>query len=154
MLHIPALWYFGTSVTYRPWFRRVKLVVIPPRFILHQYLWNIAIQPAVGCYNSWANLRCSRSYPLGGKSLWNRSIHRSRWIPLTKASDAELWWFLWSAPEFWAFILRPPQKGHHFADIFKGVFLKENFDIFIDIFIKFSQEFVPKSPVEKNSALV
>ena len=21
-----------------------------------------------------------------------------RWIPLTKASDAELWWFLWSAP--------------------------------------------------------
>ena len=23
------------------------------------YLWNIAIQPAVGCYNPWANLRCS-----------------------------------------------------------------------------------------------
>ena len=22
-----------------------------------------------------------------------------RWIPLTKASDAELWWFLWCAPE-------------------------------------------------------
>ena len=22
-----------------------------------------------------------------------------RWIPLTKASDAELWLFLWSAPE-------------------------------------------------------
>ena len=22
-----------------------------------------------------------------------------QWIPLTKASDAELWWFLWSAPE-------------------------------------------------------
>ena len=22
-----------------------------------------------------------------------------RWIPLTRASDAELWWFLWSAPE-------------------------------------------------------
>ena len=28
-----------------------------------------------------------------------RGIHRSRWIPLTKASDAELWCFLWSAPE-------------------------------------------------------
>ena len=25
--------------------------------------------------------------------------HRSRWIPHTKASDAELWCFLWSAPE-------------------------------------------------------
>ena len=33
VLHIPTLWHFGTSVTYPPWFRRVKLVVIPPRFI-------------------------------------------------------------------------------------------------------------------------
>ena len=28
-----------------------------------------------------------------------RGIHRDRWIPHTKASDAELWCFLWSAPE-------------------------------------------------------
>ena len=28
-----------------------------------------------------------------------RGIHRSRWIPHTKASDAELWCFLWSTPE-------------------------------------------------------
>ena len=28
-----------------------------------------------------------------------RGIHRSRWIPHTKASDAELWFFLWSASE-------------------------------------------------------
>ena len=28
-----------------------------------------------------------------------RGIHRSRWIPHIKASDAELWWFLWSASE-------------------------------------------------------
>ena len=27
-----------------------------------------------------------------------RGIHRHRWIPRTKASDAELWCFLWSAP--------------------------------------------------------
>ena len=39
-----------------------------------QYLWNIAIKPAVGCYNSWANLRCSGCVPLGEKWLWNRSI--------------------------------------------------------------------------------
>ena len=57
-----------------PLFRRVKLVVIPPRFIEQQYLWNIAIQPAVGCYKPWANLRCSGCYPLGEKLLWNRSI--------------------------------------------------------------------------------
>ena len=30
---------------------------------------------------------------LGGESIGNW------WIPLTKASDAELWYFLWSAPE-------------------------------------------------------
>ena len=28
-----------------------------------------------------------------------RGIHRPRWIPRTKASDAELWCFLWSASE-------------------------------------------------------
>ena len=28
-----------------------------------------------------------------------RGIHRSRWIPHSKASDAELWCFLWSASE-------------------------------------------------------
>ena len=28
-----------------------------------------------------------------------RGIHRSRWIPHTKASDAELWCFVWSASE-------------------------------------------------------
>ena len=28
-----------------------------------------------------------------------RGIHPSPWIPLTKASDTELWCFLWSAPE-------------------------------------------------------
>ena len=30
--------------------------------------------------------------------LWGESTG-DRWIPLTKASDAEFWWFLWSASE-------------------------------------------------------
>ena len=30
--------------------------------------------------------------------LWGESIGH-RWIPLTKTSNAELWYFLWSAPE-------------------------------------------------------
>ena len=29
--------------------------------------------------------------------VWESTGHR--WIPLTKASDAELWWFLWFASE-------------------------------------------------------
>ena len=65
MLHIPALWYFDTSVTYPQWFRRVKFVLIPPRFVQQQYLLNIVIQPAVGCYNWWANIQCSGLSPLG-----------------------------------------------------------------------------------------
>ena len=44
--HIPTLWYFDTSVTY-PIDFAVKFVLIPPRFIYQQHLWNIAIQPAV-----------------------------------------------------------------------------------------------------------
>ena len=62
--------YFDTSVTYLQWFRRVKFVLIPPRFVQQQYLWNIATQPAVGCYNSWANVRYSGCSLLGEISLW------------------------------------------------------------------------------------
>ena len=58
MLHILALWYFDTSVTYSQWFRTLKFVLILPRFIQQQYLWNIVIQPAVGCFNSWADIQC------------------------------------------------------------------------------------------------
>ena len=86
MLHLPALWHFDTSVTYPQWFRRVKFVVIPPRFVKQQYLWNIAIQPAVGCYNWWTNLRCSSCSPLGEKIFvkWDYYCHAlckiSKWL--------------------------------------------------------------------------
>ena len=38
------------------------IVVITPRFLWQLNLWNIAIQPTVGCYKSWANLRCSHVF--------------------------------------------------------------------------------------------
>ena len=38
------------------------------------YTRNVVFWHTVGCYNSWANLRCSGCYPLGEKLLWNRSI--------------------------------------------------------------------------------
>ena len=38
-----------------------------------------------------------KHFPRYWPFVWG--IHRSRWIPHTKASDAELWCFLWSAPE-------------------------------------------------------
>ena len=40
------MWYFDTSVIYPQWFCKVKIVIIPPRFVLQQYLWDITIQPA------------------------------------------------------------------------------------------------------------
>ena len=38
-----------------------------------------------------------KHFPRYWPFVWG--IHRSRWIPHTKASDAELWCFLWSASE-------------------------------------------------------
>ena len=60
---------------------------------------------------------CGReTYPIQGHNMghddvmkWNHfprywpfvwEIHRSRWIPRTKATDAELWCFLWPVPEW------------------------------------------------------
>ena len=46
--------------------------------------------------------------------------------------------------------LRPRQNGHHFTDIFKCIFLKEN----IWITIKISLKFVPMGPINNIPALV
>ena len=54
-----------TSVIHPQLFRRVKFVIMSPRFVKQQYLRNIAIQPAVSCYNLWANIRCSGCSPVG-----------------------------------------------------------------------------------------
>ena len=72
----PSLWYFDTSVTYPQWCRGVKFVIIPPHFVWQQYLWNVAIPQAVGCYNLWANICCSDCSSQGQKLLWNRTILR------------------------------------------------------------------------------
>ena len=34
-------------------------------FVKQHYLWNIALQPEVGCHNIWANTHCLGSSPLG-----------------------------------------------------------------------------------------
>ena len=45
----------------------------------------------------------------------------------------------------------PEQNGHHFAeDIFRCIFVNENFYILIKVSLKF----VPKGPIDKNPALV
>ena len=54
-------------------------------------------------------------------------------------------------PENDYFNLSPPgQNGHHFADVFKCIFMNEKFCISIKISLKF----VPKGPIDNNPALV
>ena len=56
--------YFDTSVICPQWFCRVKFVT--PTFCIATILrLNMAIQPAVGFYNLWANIHCSGCSPLG-----------------------------------------------------------------------------------------
>ena len=51
----------------------------------------------------------------------------------------------------WANSSPPGQKGHHFADdILKCIFMNENFFISIQISLKF----VPKGPIDNDTALV
>ena len=82
MLHIPALWYFDISVIRPHRFRRLKFAIMPPCFVYHQYLWNIALQPSVGCYNLWADLRCWGYSSLGEKSLLTLLIRCANWVAL------------------------------------------------------------------------
>ena len=54
-----------------------------PTFCIAAIFVNIAIRPAVGCYNSWANLRCSGCVPLGENycetgQLWCHCNDRSK----------------------------------------------------------------------------
>ena len=54
-------------------------------------------------YKSWNNGMCMMKSSNGNifsitGPLWRESTGH-RWVPFTKASDKELWCFLWSAPE-------------------------------------------------------
>ena len=93
-----------------------------------------------------------------------------RWIPLTTASDTELWCFLWSAPEqklskqwrrrwfetsscsLWRHCdVMPRQNGLHVAyDFFKCDFLNDMFHILIAISLKFA----PKGPFSNKPSLI
>ena len=72
MLHLPASWYFDTSLT--SLISKSQVCCNTATFCIAAIFVKIAIQPAVGCYNSWADLRCSSCSPLAGKSLWNVTI--------------------------------------------------------------------------------
>ena len=85
----------------------------PPRY--KHILWYVVITSRdnlVNCVISGVNGACCLAAITGATMMtsWNGNIFRvtghlcgeftgPRWIPHTKASDAELWCLLWSAPE-------------------------------------------------------
>ena len=81
VLHIPTLWCFDTSVTYPNDFDESNSFKYCHVFLLRENLWNIAMQPAVVCYNSWANIRCSGCSPSEEISLWNGTISSCLSVP-------------------------------------------------------------------------
>ena len=62
---------------------------------IKEQIWS-ALSPLGGIY--WHDDVIKwKHFPRCWPFVWG--IHQSRWLPRTKASDAELWCFLWSAPE-------------------------------------------------------
>ena len=52
----------------------------------------------MGCYNSWAILRCSSCSPLGEKSLWNGTIGHMQAL---SSADSDIFWWHKSYLSFW-----------------------------------------------------
>ena len=68
---------------------------IPSRASYGVFIWSILDNNDCSC---WAHHmeNFPRYWPLCGE------FTDHRWIPLTKGSEAELWYFLWSAPKWMA----------------------------------------------------
>ena len=85
-------------------------ILIVTAYILKQNLHDVATKNAEvlpimacthcnSCRSWWRHQKKTFSEsPLVTGPLWGESTGR-RWIPLPKAGDAELWCFLWPAPE-------------------------------------------------------
>ena len=104
----------STKVKQAWWFSQL---VLPPNLNSIQsvvLLQMHEIWPPNGSLET-AGIQCSNQRPIRPRELhddvikWKhfprywpfvRGIHRSRWILRTKASDAELWYFLWSSSEW------------------------------------------------------
>ena len=84
----------------------------PKLFRMRVYLirWNTFLQGSThltfhgGAPTPYIYISCFQDDVMKGKYVpryWPfvREITGHRWIPLTKASDAKLWCFLWSAPD-------------------------------------------------------
>ena len=76
--------------------KNCTLLKITQKYIWQQnrgpHSWNLLDPSAASIMMTSSNGKIFRVSPLFGE------FTGPRWIPRTQASDAELWWFLWSAP--------------------------------------------------------
>ena len=80
-------------------------------WIFHHWLhWKLSkrqlpVQPVIRIWSKWRHFRFSEHVTPSNENIFRVTGHLCgeftgpRWIPHTKASDAELWCFLWSASE-------------------------------------------------------
>ena len=98
----------ASGISQRMGFVKVKLVLWVTGFV-----WRLPIRLCSCCRGSHQNIHqihYLKPFPVGMMTSSNGNIFRvtcplfgefsdHRWIPHTKASDADLWCCLWSAPE-------------------------------------------------------
>ena len=106
---VGLLLYFDISMTTHDWYiHNSSCYYHQIRCINHSHCWHIFPLLSAWCVGT---IMCFRFhiYPAHDDVIkWKhfprnwpfvRGIHRSRWFPHTKASDMELWCYLWSEPE-------------------------------------------------------
>ena len=92
LIHVPstrivAFWHIYNTPQR---FRKVIFVIVTQCFVKQQHLWNIAIQPEVGCCNVWANTRCLGCSPLGEKIIVKQDYSLTHWGRVTQICVSKL----------------------------------------------------------------
>ena len=91
MVYIVSRIYIGMSLN-----NITHILKVDAIFNVVKYINDHAFQLGL-CTNIMMTLSNGNIFGVTGALYGELTGHR--WIPLTKASDAELWCFLWSAPE-------------------------------------------------------
>ena len=98
---------FCTPHQYQTWWLRWELGILTRPYCCSTSLANLNTMGKQITWIVWEMMIASKHDDI---IKWNhfpcywplcREFTGHQWIPCTKASDAELWCFLWSAPELW-----------------------------------------------------
>ena len=95
-----------TAICHRTWCSTVGFGRYCPNLLGNGYVRQCSISHKICTLLHWCHIRVKASIMTSSNGNIFRDtgplcgeITGHRWIPLTKASDAELWCFIWSVPE-------------------------------------------------------